>query len=71
LTLHEIPIKIASKYLANAPHQTSVRPGFIEEMTRPDTNDGVSRQKLATFRRKIDALGRGVKGAQQRKTRRG
>jgi hypothetical protein len=26
---------------------------------------------LATFRRKIDALGRVVKGAQQRKTRRG
>ena len=40
-------MKIASKYLANARHQTSVRPGFIGEMTRPNTNAGVSRQKLA------------------------
>src|SRR5467141_2801569 len=47
LTLHEIAMKIASKYLANARHQTSVRPGFIGEMTRPNTNSGVSRQKLA------------------------
>ena len=39
--------KSASKYLANARHQTSVRPGFIGEMTRPNTNDGVSRRKLA------------------------
>src|SRR5258705_9215318 len=41
-------MKIASKYLANARHQTSVRPGFIGEMTRPNTNSGVSRQKLAS-----------------------
>jgi hypothetical protein len=47
LTLHGIAIKIASKYLPNAGHRTSVRPGFIEEMTRPNSNSGVSRQKLA------------------------
>src|SRR5258705_12521216 len=52
LTLHEIAMKIASKYLANARHQTSVRPGFIGEMTRPNTNSGVSRQKLASVGRK-------------------
>src|SRR5208282_5605403 len=38
--------KSASKYLANARHQASVRPSIIGEMTPPNTNDGVSRQKL-------------------------
>src|SRR5258708_40146292 len=46
-------MKIASKYLANARHQTSVRPGFIGEMTRPNTNSGVSRQKLANLGHEI------------------
>jgi hypothetical protein len=39
-------MKAASEYLANVRHRTSVRPGFIGEMTRPNTNAGVSRQKL-------------------------
>jgi hypothetical protein len=39
-------MKIVSKNLGNARHQTSVCPGFIGEVTRRDTNSGVSRQKL-------------------------
>jgi hypothetical protein len=39
-------MKIASKYRANARHQTSVCPGFIGEMARFNTNSAVSRQKL-------------------------
>ena len=39
-------MKIASKYLANTRHRTSVRPDSIGEMARPNTNAGVSRQKL-------------------------
>src|SRR5450755_2414198 len=38
--------------------------------TRPKLNSDYSDGLLATFRRKIGALGRVVKGAQQRKTRR-
>jgi hypothetical protein len=68
--LREIVTKIASNPLVKTRYRSSVWPDFIGEMTRVGTNQGVSRQKLATFRRKIGGLGRVVKGAQQRKTRR-